>query len=75
MLSGKMSGRNCLRRKCKVYVRSGTGTASKGAKQYSISLQTKWMQMMGISPDARDVELSFDGTAISIKKREESELA
>ena len=60
-------------RNCKVYVRKGTGTAGKGAKQYSISLPSKWMNVLKISEDNRDVELSFDGNTISIKKRTESE--
>lgn len=62
------------KRRCKISVRNCSGNAGKNAKQYSIGLPTRWMQSMNITPDDRDVEIAFDGTQITLQKRQENGL-
>lgn len=59
-------------RKYKVSIR-GCGGNAKGAQQYSIGLPTKWMRLMNIAAGERDVEISFDGSEIRIRKVEGAE--
>lgn len=59
-------------RNVKLYVRNPGGNAGSTAKQYRVSLPTKWVKEMGITPEERSVTLSFDGSEISIRKQEES---
>lgn len=56
-------------RKYKVSIRGCSGNA-KGAQQYSIGLPTKWMRLMNIAPEDREVEISFDGSEIRIRRAE-----
>lgn len=60
-------------RNVKLYVRNPGGNAGSAAKQYRVSLPTKWVKEMGITPEKRDITLAFDGSQISIRKQEESE--
>ena len=52
-----------------IIIQAPGGTASKTANTYKISLPSAWIKEMGISNADREVELSFDGTAITISKK------
>ena len=45
------------------------GTAAKSSNTYKVSLPSSWVKEMGITDNDRQVELCFDGTAITISKR------
>ena len=57
------------RRTAKVNISSAGGTAAKGSKTYKITLPTKWVETMGINEERREVELIFDGTAVTLFRR------
>ena len=57
-------------RKCKISVGKPGGDASKNAKNYRLSLPSKWVQEMGVSPEERELRISFDGKRITIVKDE-----
>lgn len=61
------------KRSGKIIVSSAGGTAGKNAVTYKVSLPTVWLNELGINADNRELELSFDGTAISIKKKQAAE--
>ena len=61
------------KRNYKISVRNCAGNAGKTSKQYSIGLPSKWMHTMGITPEKRNVVISFDGTEIRIRKLEGNE--
>lgn len=52
-----------------VIIQAPGGTASKSSSTYKVSLPTAWIREMGITEDDRQIELSFDGTAITISKK------
>ena len=52
-----------------IIIQAPGGTASKTANTYKISLPSAWIREMGISHADREVELSFDGTSITISKK------
>lgn len=56
------------RRTAKVSATKVGGNASKGALKYRLQLPTAWMQVMNITAEEREMELSFDGEKIIIKK-------
>ena len=45
------------------------GTAGRGAKTYKLSLPTAWVQALGLAEENRQVVLSFDGDAITIRPK------
>lgn len=45
------------------------GTAAKSSRSYKLSLPSSWIKEMGLSEGARQVELSFDGSSITITKK------
>lgn len=45
------------------------GTAAKGAKTYKLALPSSWVAQMGVDEGNRQVDLTFDGTAITITRR------
>ena len=57
-------------RKCKISVGKPGGDASKNAKNYRLSLPSKWVQEIGVSPEERELRISFDGKRITIVKDE-----
>jgi len=57
------------RRIAKVNISSAGGTAASGAKTCKVTLPTTWMETMGITEDLRELELSFDGTTITLSRR------
>ena len=56
------------RRKGKIIIHASGGTASKGSSTYKVTLPSAWMKELGINEHDREVELAFDGNAISIVK-------
>ncbi len=56
----------------KMNVRNPGGNAGSEARQYRLSLPTKWLKIMGITPDERTVKLTFDGEKIIIHKAEDN---
>lgn len=52
-----------------IIIQAPGGTASKTASTYKISLPSAWIKEMGISNTDREVELSFDGTSITISQK------
>lgn len=57
------------RRTAKVNISSAGGTAAKGSKTCKITLPTKWVETMGINEERREVELTFDGAAVTLFRR------
>lgn len=52
----------------KIIIHASGGTAAKGAKTYKLTLPTAWMKEMGINGIDREIELSFDGSSITITR-------
>ena len=52
-----------------IIISAAGGTAGKGAKTNKIALPSSWVSVLGITEDSRQVELTFDGTAITIACR------
>lgn len=50
-----------------IFNKSG-GTAGKGGITNRITIPTTWIKEMGITEDQREVNISFDGEKIIIKK-------
>lgn len=44
------------------------GNASKNSVGYKMAIPSAWAQSMGITPDSRNVSVTFDGEKIIIKK-------
>lgn len=57
------------RRTAKVNISSAGGTAAKGSKTCKITLPTKWVETMGINEERREVDLTFDGVAVTLSRR------
>ena len=53
-----------------IIIGSSGGTAGGTANNYKIALPSSWVRQMGIPPDSRQVELSFDGTTITIARKQ-----
>lgn len=56
------------KRTFKVMFNKSGGTASKNSYSPKISIPKAWVDEMGISLDEREVEVTFDGKEIKIKK-------
>lgn len=54
------------KRKAKVNISAAGGTAGKGAKTCKVTLPTAWVDALGINGENREIEISFDGTKITI---------
>ena len=52
-----------------IIIGSSGGTAGGTANNYKIALPSFWVRQMGISLDSQQVELSFDGTTITIARK------
>ena len=57
------------RRAAKMNISSAGGTASSGSKTCKVTLPTSWVEAMGIDRDHRELELAFDGQAITLSRR------
>lgn len=56
-------------RNAKVNISTAGGTAAKNSKTCKVTLPTTWLEKMGITEEHRDLELTFDGTAITLSRR------
>lgn len=56
------------KRNAKIIIGKAGGTASKNALTYKISLPTTWINELKITPDNREVLMSFDGEKIIISR-------
>ena len=56
------------KRRCKILVYRAGGNTGRNTKKYGISLPSKWMKEMGITPEERDVLISFDGSSVISRK-------
>ena len=56
------------KRTFKVMFNKSAGTASKNAYSPKISVPKIWIDKMGITLEEREVEVTFDGEEIRIKK-------
>ena len=59
------------KRVANIIVQEPGGTAAKNARTYKISLPSTWIKELGISDTNREVELCFDGTSITISKKQD----
>ena len=57
------------RRQGRIIIHASGGTAAKGANTYKLTLPSAWVKEMGINESSREVELSFDGSTITIARR------
>lgn len=57
------------RRIAKINISSAGGTASSGSRTCKVTLPTSWVEEMGIDRDRRELELTFDGTTITLSRR------
>lgn len=54
------------KRLCKVNISVAGGTASAGSKTYKITLPSAWLLELGVTPENRRMELTYDGNQIII---------
>lgn len=52
-----------------IIVNTAGGTAGRDAKTYKLALPSSWIKQMGLSEDAKEVELRFDGRSIAVCRR------
>lgn len=60
-------------RKAKIIRTSPGGTAGRNSAGYRISLPTSWIKELGTNADNMEVELQFDGKAITIRQKQTAE--
>lgn len=53
----------------KIIAHASGGTAGKDSNTYKITLPSLWIKEMNLSENEREVELSFDGSRITIEKK------
>lgn len=56
-------------RNAKVNISAAGGTAAKNSKTCKFTLPTIWLEEMGITEKHREVELTFNGTTITLARR------
>ena len=54
---------------CNLMISTSGGTAGGSANNYKISLPSTWVKELGLDAENRQMELSFDGTSITITKK------
>ena len=64
---GKEETDGSKRRKV-IFNKSG-GTSSQGGYTTRVTIPISWIKQMGISPDDREITISFDGEKIIIEKK------
>lgn len=57
-------------RNAKLIINKSGGTASEKSKTYRVTIPNSWVEQLGISEENREIELSFDGTEITIKRKQ-----
>lgn len=60
-------------RKLRVMFNKVGGNASKGAQSARITLPTKWVKDLGLSPENREAKTTYDGTKIIIEPYKDGE--
>ena len=66
----RLSQRDGEQRKAKVIFAMSGGKASKGSQTTRITLPITWVREMGVTPDAREVNIVFKDNKIIIEKPE-----
>lgn len=61
------------KRTAKISISAAGGTAGRGSKTYKLPIPSAWANEMGITPDSRDVEMSFEDGEIVIRKKQTPE--
>lgn len=56
-------------RTAKVNISTAGGTAAKNSRTCKVTLPTTWLEEMGITEQQRQLELTFDGTTITLSRR------
>lgn len=56
-------------RTARVNISHAGGTATNGAKTCKVTLPTTWLETMGITEERRELELTFNGAAITLSRR------
>lgn len=56
-------------RYAKVNISTAGGTAAKNSKTCKVTLPTTWLEEMGVTEKQRELELTFDGTTITLSRR------
>lgn len=56
------------KRRCKVHVYKAGGSSHKDAKKFGVGLPSRWVKEMNITPDERELTITFDGSSITIRK-------
>ena len=57
-------------RNAKLIINKSGGTASEKSKTYRVTIPNSWVEQLGISEDNREIELSFDGTEITVSRKQ-----
>ena len=57
-------------RNAKLIVNKSGGTASEKSKTYRVTIPNSWVEQLGISEDNREIELSFNGTEITVRRKQ-----
>ena len=57
-------------RNAKIIVNKSGGTASEKSKTYRVTIPNSWVEQLGISEENREIELSFDGTEITVRRKQ-----
>ena len=57
-------------RNAKLIINKSGGTASEKSKTYRVTIPNSWVEQLGISEDNREIELSFDGTEITVRRKQ-----
>lgn len=57
-------------RSAKLIINKSGGTASEKSKTYRVTIPNSWVEQLGISEDNREIELSFDGTEITVRRKQ-----
>lgn len=55
-------------RTAKVNISTAGGTAAKNSRTCKVTLPTTWLEEMGITEEQRELELTFDGTTITLSR-------
>lgn len=57
-------------RNAKLIINKSGGTASEKSKTYRVTIPNSWVEQLGISEENREIELSFDGTEITVRRKQ-----
>ena len=57
-------------RNAKLIINKSGGTASEKSKTYRVTIPNSWIEQLGISEDNREIELSFNGSEITVRRKQ-----